>query len=90
VELISYPYSSAFTAERIAGIASARAIRQSLMGSRDVLRHSSWLNTEYEGRFAARGYSLEETGITRFTLAPANLKISCAKSNQVLFPEFVP
>jgi hypothetical protein len=67
----------------IAGIASASAIRQSLIGTTVVLVQASWPNTEYEGRFAGREYSLEETGTTRATSAPASLKISCANSNQV-------
>jgi hypothetical protein len=74
----------------IAGIASASAIRQSLIGSTEVFAHASWLKTEYEGRFAGLGYSLEETPTTLFSSAPANLKISCAKSNHVPLPELVP
>ena len=58
------------------GIASASAIRQSLMGATFVFAHAPWLNTEYEGRFAGLGYSLEDTGTTRETSAPASLKIS--------------
>jgi hypothetical protein len=68
----------------IIGITSSRAIRQSLMGLIAVFDHASWDKTENEGLFAGLEYSLEETGMTRFTSAPVNSKISCAKSNQVL------
>ena len=60
----------------IAGKASTSAIRQSRIGCTVVLAQASWPNTEYEGRFAGLGYSFEETGTTRDTSSPANLKIS--------------
>ena len=58
----------------IAGMASESAIRQLRIGATDVLVHASWLNTEYEGRFAGLGYSLEETGTTRKASSPFSFR----------------
>jgi hypothetical protein len=87
--LIPFFYSSAFTAKMIAGMASERAIFQSFIEGTDVIPHSSWPSTEYEGRLAVLGYSDVGIGRTRETSAPANLKISRANSSQVACPVLV-